>query len=167
MTACVTRRAALKAGGVCKLADHDRIETGVAHQCGRGLDRFGIVAGDRHRELRIGPVRLAGEDLVVEGVEGTHQPRAGQIFLRDDADALLLDFVGEGIAVARRNCIAGIEHDLAFERRAVVAADLRQRRVRHRDEQHVAERDRLIDGAGLRKLAEAGDEVFQLVWMAR
>src|SRR5690242_3145073 len=77
----IARSAALKPLGVGELADHHRIETGVAHQPGRDLHRLGIIAGDRHRKLRIGPVRLAFEYLVVERVEGAHQPYAGQIFL--------------------------------------------------------------------------------------
>ena len=63
--------------------------------------------------------------------------------------------------------VAGVEHDLALERRAVVLAELRQRLVRHRDEQRVAERDRLLDRAGLREFAETGNQVLELFGVAR
>ena len=69
-------------------------------------------------------------------------------------------------AVARCNRVAGVEHDLALERAAVVLADLRQRAVGHRDEQRIAERDRLGDRAGLRKRAEPRHQVLQLFGMA-
>ena len=83
----------LETAGGGELADHHRIEAGVAHQPGGDFHRLGIVAGDRNRQLRIGAVRLAGEDPVVERIEGAHQPRAGQIFLRGHADAVLVDFI--------------------------------------------------------------------------
>ena len=69
-------------------------------------------------------------------------------------------------AVARGDGIAGIEHDLAFKRRAVILADLRQCRIGYRDKQDVAKGDRLIDRAGFRKLTEAGNQIFQFFRMA-
>ena len=116
---------------------------------------------------RIGPVRLAREDRVVERIEGAHQPRAGQIFLRHHADAFVLGLIGKGRAVARGDGVAGIEHDLALHRRAVVLADLRQRRIGHGDEEDLADVDRLLHRAGLSVGAEPGDEVLELLGMAR
>src|SRR5262249_40476703 len=120
----VARLAALEAPRVRELADDDGIETGVAHQAGRRLHRLGLVARDRHRKLRIGSVRLLGEDANAHGVERAHDFRAGQIFLRHHADAVALHLVGKLLPVAAGNRVAGVEHDLALEAGLVLLADL-------------------------------------------
>src|ERR1051326_8642923 len=104
----VARRAALEQPCVGELADNHRIEASIANEPGDHAHRIVVVARDRHRELRIGTVGLLGEVSGAHGVEGAHEPRAGEIFLRGDADAVLLDFVSDGTA-ARRYGIAGVD----------------------------------------------------------
>src|SRR5260370_15776620 len=140
---------ALEPARIRELADQHRIEAGVAHQFLRPPHRLGVVAGDRDRELRIGAVRLTREDRVIQRVERTHQPRAGQIFPRGDADSVLLDLLGDRSTVARRDRVAGVEHDLVLQRAAEILTELRQRAVRHRDQECAAEANRLRHGAGL------------------
>ena len=48
--------------GVGQLADHHRIETGVAHKRRGHTDGFLIVTGNRYREFRIGPVGIAARE---------------------------------------------------------------------------------------------------------
>ena len=86
--------------GIGELADNNRIEAGVANQPGRDAHRLGIVAGNGHRELRIGTIGLLREERVTDRVEGANQARAGQIFLRGHADAVLLDSTGQGVRLA-------------------------------------------------------------------
>ena len=79
----------------------------------------------------------------------------GKVLLRRDADAVLQHFVGDR-PVARGDRVAGVEHDLALERCGVLAAELGQRRVRHGEEQRLAEGDRLGDRAAAGERAEPG-----------
>src|SRR5216684_112299 len=163
----VAGRAALEPARIRELADQHRVEAGVAHQFLREPHRLGIVTGDRNRELRIGAVRLAREDRITERVERAHQPRAGQIFLRGDADSVLLDLLGDRGTVAPRNGVAGVEHDLVLQRVAKLLPELRQRAVRHRDEECAAEGNRLRHGAGLGERSEPAHHVLKFVGMAR
>ena len=70
-------------------------------------------------------------------------------------------------AVARRDRVAGVQHHLAGEFRRVVLGELRHRLVRHREQDRVAERQRLRDGPGLGERSKPVGERLELLRMAR
>ena len=162
----VTRPAALEELGVGELADDDRIETRVAHQRRGHPDGILIVAGNGHREFRIGPVRFAGEYFVGHRVEGTNEPRSRQVFLRRHADTVGFYFLRDR-SVAANKGVASIQDDFALELRGVIAADLRKCGVRYGQQHNVAERDGLVDRAGLRQRSETCHQVLQFLGMTR
>ena len=86
--------------------------------------------------------------------------RALEIGLGGVADALFLGLGQQLFAVAARHRIGRIDHDLAGELRAVFLGEIGDRLVGHRDEDHVAEIERLGDRAGLGERAEAIDQDF-------
>ena len=88
------------------------------------------------------------------GLHPQRTDRAAEAAGTHDADAVLIDLGAKLGAVARRNRIAGVENDLAFQRITVLVADLRQRGVRHGDQHDVAERDRLLHAARTCERAE-------------
>src|SRR5262245_63532191 len=62
------------------------------------------------------------------------------------ADAFFLRCFGD-LAVARYHRVRGIQYDLSGERFRIVKADRRQGRVGHRNEDDLAKRGGLLDGA--------------------
>ena len=147
---------------VGKFAHDDRIEASVANKPFGDANGLRIVAGDRNSKLRIGAVRFAREDFVVERVERANNPRARQIFLRNDANPLFLDLVSDGSTVARGDRVTGVEHDLAVELDAVVLADLRQRAIGNGNKENIAKHDCFINGSGFGNFAQPGGKVLQL-----
>ena len=157
---------ALETPRVRKRSHSHRIEASVTHKRGRNLHGLWIVAGNRYRKFRIRPVRLARKHHVRQGVECANDAHARKILLRRYTDSVLFDFVGNG-AIARRHRIAGVEHHLSLHPRGIVFADLRDRPIRHGNEQNVAERHGLFHRARLGKAAELGNHVLQLFGMTR
>src|SRR5262249_36123756 len=155
----VAKPAALKQLGARKLADDDRIETGIANQSRRDLHAVLIVTGNRHREFWIGPVRFAGEYPVGHRVEGANEPRSRQVFLRGHTDAVGFALIGDR-AIARCNGIAGVEDDVAFESRRMLLSNLRYRSVAHGQQHNIGEYDRLIDILGVGQRAKTCNQVF-------
>src|SRR3984893_14645134 len=162
----VTGSAALESACIAKLAHDDRLESGVAHQPRSNSERLAVISRNRDGKLRIRTVRLAREDHIGKRVERTHEPRAGQIFLRSDSDSIALHLVRDR-TIASGYRVAGVEHYLALEDIAVLLSDLRQRAVGHRDEQRVAERNRLLHRSILSERTESGHQLLQLLGMPR
>ena len=162
----IARLTALETPRVCKRSDGHRIEASVTHKRGRDLHGLLIVAGNRYRKFRIRPVRLARKHHVRHGVECADDAHTREILLRRHTDSVLFDFIGNG-AIARRHRVAGVEHYLSLHARGIVFANLRDRPVRHGNEQNVAERYSLLDRTGLCKATELGNHILQLFGMTR
>ncbi len=78
----------------------------------------------------------------------------------------MLRLIGD-CAVAGGNRVAGIENNLAFELRRVIAANLRYRAVRYGQQHNVAEGNRLVDGPRLCQRSEACHEILQFFRVTR
>src|SRR5262247_2829157 len=81
------------------------LEAGVAHEFLCDLDGVGVIAGDGDRQRLAGAMRLAAEEANAHGVEGADDVGVREIGSRRVANALLLGFLQELVAVARRNRI--------------------------------------------------------------
>ena len=76
-----------------------------------------------------------------DGVERANDARTRQQLSRHDSSALLTRAV-RNLAVPLRKGVAGIEDHLALDRAGQRLAQLRQRAVRDREQEHIAERGR-------------------------
>ena len=63
--------------------------------------------------------------------------------------------------------VAEFGHTILGPSCGMILADLLHCCVGDNDRHDIAERDRLVNRAGLRKRAETVDEALQLIWMAR
>ena len=138
-----------------QIADHDRLEAGVAHQARGQRDRLGVVARHRHA----GPLAVlvlcdVRQPRVADGVERAHDKRAGQQLGRGEAGALLAR-PGRDLAVAVHEGIAGVDQRLALELVRQILAQLRQRAVGHRHQHDLAEGGGFLGRSRARLAAQA------------
>ena len=113
-----------------------------------------------------GRLAFVPESADAQRIEGAHHPRAGSNLAVVKTHAFFARLLAD-LTVARQHRVAGIHDDLAGEILGVVLGDLRHRAVRHRDQNHIAKRDRVFYSPGARLRPNVLYQRLQIFRIAR